>query len=360
MDIIEATAEYEKWLRGFTPLIDHDISLKHRAMSKNPFEMLRSTFYRWSQTWPELCPDEISAPVLLSVGDLHVENFGSWRDAEGRLVWGVNDFDEACYLPYTNDLIRLVCSAILASEEEHLKMSPEDACDAVLSGYRESISSGGQAFVLAEGHLLLRTMATGSLRDPVSFWSKMKNLTVEESIPESAKAAIEHVLPEIGLPYDIRHRVAGLGNLGRPRYVAIADWKGGLIAREAKALAPSGSGFLSKSPQPEEIHYQAVVDRAVRCKDPFLFLQNNWIVRRLAPDCSRIELASLSNESDEQHLLNAMGWEIANIHLGNTEAVPHIIEDLNKRKKNWLKKSALAMAESVRKDWVAWCNRITQ
>ena len=31
----------------------------------------------------------------LSVGDLHVENFGTWRDSEGRLIWGINDFDEA-------------------------------------------------------------------------------------------------------------------------------------------------------------------------------------------------------------------------------------------------------------------------
>jgi len=32
---------------------------------------------------------------VLAVGDLHVENFGTWRDAEGRLIWGVNDFDES-------------------------------------------------------------------------------------------------------------------------------------------------------------------------------------------------------------------------------------------------------------------------
>ena len=47
---------------------------------------------------------------LKGVGDLHVENFGTWRDVEGRLVWGVNDFDEAYALPYTNDLVRLVAS----------------------------------------------------------------------------------------------------------------------------------------------------------------------------------------------------------------------------------------------------------
>ena len=48
---------------------------------------------------------------LLCVGDLHVENFGVWRDAEGRLVWGVNDFDEACEAAFAGDLVRLLASA---------------------------------------------------------------------------------------------------------------------------------------------------------------------------------------------------------------------------------------------------------
>jgi hypothetical protein len=47
----------------------------------------------------------------MAVGDLHLENFGIWRDAEGRLVWGVNDFDEAHPMAFTNDLVRLAVSA---------------------------------------------------------------------------------------------------------------------------------------------------------------------------------------------------------------------------------------------------------
>ena len=57
---------------------------------------------------------------MLAVGDMHVENFGTWRDAEGRLVWGVNDFDEAAKMPYTIDLVRLAASAMLAGGAGHL------------------------------------------------------------------------------------------------------------------------------------------------------------------------------------------------------------------------------------------------
>ena len=76
-------------------------------MAQDALSFLCATFYRWAQLFPALCAKLARAPKVLGIGDLHVENYGTWRDAEGRLVWGINDFDEACPLPYTNDLVRL-------------------------------------------------------------------------------------------------------------------------------------------------------------------------------------------------------------------------------------------------------------
>ena len=80
-------------------------------MAQDALSFLCATFYRWAQLFPALCAKLARAPKVLGIGDLHVENYGTWRDAEGRLVWGINDFDEACPLPYTNDLVRLATSA---------------------------------------------------------------------------------------------------------------------------------------------------------------------------------------------------------------------------------------------------------
>jgi uncharacterized protein (DUF2252 family) len=55
-------------------------------MALSPFIFLRGTFYRWIQPWPDVCGSLLDAPKVLSVSDLHVENFGTWRDLEGRLV----------------------------------------------------------------------------------------------------------------------------------------------------------------------------------------------------------------------------------------------------------------------------------
>src|SRR5262249_48371096 len=135
--------------------------------------LLRGTFYRWMQRWPEICAKLTSAPVIPSVGDLHVSNFGTWRDTEGRLIWGINDVDEACELPYTNDLVRLATSAILAKRHGHFKIGAVDLCNAILDGYEAALDAGGAPFVLEERRRWLRLIAHSELRDPTVFWPKL-------------------------------------------------------------------------------------------------------------------------------------------------------------------------------------------
>src|SRR4249919_1830727 len=167
MDIFDATGAYESWLARHTPVVRKDLQLKHERLAENPFVFLRGTFYRWIQQWPAVCAKVVDAPAVLCVGDLHIENFGTWRDVEGRLVWGVNDFDEAAMLPYTNDLVRLAASALLAIGEGHLSLKAKDACTAILDAYRKSLADGGSPFVLEEEHGWLRQIALGELRNPV-------------------------------------------------------------------------------------------------------------------------------------------------------------------------------------------------
>src|SRR6266851_9730349 len=152
MNVVKATRQFEAWLGKRTPLVKKDLRTKHEAMKSSAFRFLRATYYRWAQIWPKVCPDPAKSPQVLAVGDLHVENFGTWRDIEGRLIWGVNDFDEAYPLPYTNDLVRLAASAHMAIAENRLAIEHKDACSAILTGYTECLKAGGRAFVLAEQH----------------------------------------------------------------------------------------------------------------------------------------------------------------------------------------------------------------
>jgi uncharacterized protein DUF2252 len=358
MNIVKATRKYEDWLRLRIRIVEPDLRIKHELMAAALFPFFRATFYRWVQLWPEVCADQNRVSHILGVGDLHVENFGTWRDNDGRLIWGVNDFDEACPFPYTMDLVRLATSALLAIREERLAMSAKESSAAILEGYSRAMEEGGRPFVLGENHEWLRLIAESKLRDPVLFWGKMDRLpTAKGEIPESAREAIEHLLPERGIPYRLARRRAGMGSLGRVRLVAIADWKGGRVAREAKALTASALYWAYPKQVPAEILYGAILRRAVRCPDPYVQLRGHWIVRRLSPHCSRIELEALGTSRSECRLLAAMGRETANIHLGTEEKRRAILKDLRGRKQNWLLLAAQAMASETEKDWRVWKER---
>jgi uncharacterized protein (DUF2252 family) len=89
MTIDRATQQYERWLARWIQLVPEDLRLKHVLMNNDGFSFLRATFYRWTQLWPQICAELVTAPPVQAVGDLHVENFGTWHDREGRLVWGM-------------------------------------------------------------------------------------------------------------------------------------------------------------------------------------------------------------------------------------------------------------------------------
>jgi hypothetical protein len=352
MKVKKATAAYEEFLRAALPVVESDLALKHKQMSAGLFPFLRSTFYRWATLFRETCPDLAKTPELLAVGDLHVENFGTWRDVEGRLIWGVNDFDEAQTMPYAIDLVRLATSAVLAAEEAKVALPPDEACAAILTGYGEWLETGGRPFVLEEEHAWLRLLATGALRDPVAFAAKMETLKTAQPPKDVSELLTAH-LPKGSVIKRFASRTAGLGSLGRPRYVALAELAGGLVVREAKAMLGSAWTW-SLGDKAAPLLCRNIAVNAVRCADPCLEFEKGWAIRRLASHCSRVELTELPHRADDLKLLRAMGRETANIHLGSPDLVAAVRKDLAKRPAKWLVEAATAMAEATRADWKDW------
>jgi uncharacterized protein (DUF2252 family) len=88
MKVRESTIKYEAWLRQqlASDLVEKDLERKHDMMKQDAFVFLRATYWRWAEIICELCPELSSAPHVLGVGDIHVENFGTWRDVDGRLI----------------------------------------------------------------------------------------------------------------------------------------------------------------------------------------------------------------------------------------------------------------------------------
>jgi len=354
--IVEESNSFEKWMAGQCTIVREDLALKHRLMAEFLFPFMRATFYRWAQLWPQLCPELARAPRVLAVGDLHVENFGTWRDTEGRLIWGVNDFDEAWPAPYAVDLVRLLESAYLAIEQDQLVLKRSIAREAIEDGYRDAIAQGGGPYVLAERDVWLREIALSKLRDPVRFWKKIESCRdYRGQVPELVAELLRGCMPVKQAAMQMKTRVAGLGSLGKPRILALFEWHGAHVVREAKALTKSAWVWATGKPEKEApLLQEEIISRAVRVRDPHMHFHEGWVIRRLAPDCSRIELASLPNNRDEERLLYAMGWETANIHLGSSAKIATVKKDLAARKGRWLHKAAKPVLAATVKDWKDW------
>jgi uncharacterized protein (DUF2252 family) len=352
--ILRATRDYEAWLGTQLRLLPADMALKHEAMRVSPFAFFRGSFFRWAKQWKLWCPQVANAPRVLAVGDPHVENFGTWRDAEGRLIWGVNDFDEAWRLPYTSDLVRLSASAILASRERALSSPEASLPDTILQGYRACLEADGQPFVLAEHHAPLRAMALARLKDAQTYWRRIEaNRKLPRSVPRHPVRTVRRSLPAGTVEIRWVHRLAGIGSLGRERITAIGSWRGGKVAREAKALAPSAFMWAEGRGSPRRRWHRLLLSHPLRCPDPFAQIRRQWIIRRLAPDCARIALDGLRKGDDERHLLRAMGWEVANVHLASRNC-HEILEDLASRDRRWLQDATHAALDAVERDYKAW------
>jgi hypothetical protein len=352
MDIVEATRDYERWMRRCTSVIETDLRLKHRRMREDAFMFFRGTFYRWLQIWPEVCPELSAAPRVLAVGDLHVGSFGTWRDGEGRLCWGVDDFDESARLPFAIDLVRLAASAKVVIDAKHLSIKFRDACEAILDGYRRTLRSGGRPIVLAERETNLERMGLEAVKPPPDFWRKLQTLPAQHhGLPREVLRTFKQSLPDPRLRYKVVRRKAGLGSLGQRRFVAIAEWNGGLIAREAKVMVPSAAAWLNGESHGGQPLYKSVLSSAVRSPDPFQTIVGEWLIRRLSPDSNPIEIANLPKRRDETTLLHAMGAEAANVHLGSRRQIARILADLHRRKSTWLRRAGKAMAAAVEREW---------
>ena len=355
VDIRQATASYETWLRGCTKVVEAALKAKHEQMRADPFLFFRGTYYRWTQIFPEACQELARAPKVLSAGDLHVGSFGTWRDREGRLCWGVDDFDDAYPLAYTNDLVRLAASLKMVTDAESLKIEYREGCEAILEGYTKSLRDGGCPFVLAEHEKNLEKLGIEAIKPPQDFWKTLRDAPAVHAseVPRDARAALASGLPP-KMGYKISRRQAGMGSLGQPRFVAVGEYAGGCIAREAKATVPSACVWKEGLSGRGEKYYARAIEGAVRSHDPYQKVVKGWIVRRLSPDSNPIDIDDLPRERDEVALLRAMGKEVANVHLGTRGRIKNVLKDLRGREKKWLRRAGKEMARIMEKEWKAY------
>jgi hypothetical protein len=349
--IRESARQYEDWLRAqlHGDFVEQDLAEKHDKMRDSPFVFLRATYWRWAETILDVCSDLADGTTVLAVGDIHLENYGTWRDADGRLAWGVNDFDEAAEMPYGLDLVRLAASALLGSGKRAL--TDEEICAAILNGYRQGLRTP-QPVVLDRDMQWLRELVVVSEAERAKFWKKMAAVKAKPA-PERYLAAVANAKPEPRLSIKTARRVAGTGSLGRPRWVGIADWRGAPVVREAKALVTSAWCRIHAASH-REVRAGEIANGRFRPLDPWYRIVNDVVVRRLSPNNRKIEVEKRKSALFTRDMLETMGVELANVHLGTADRRDAIKRDLKMRKRSWLTVNARAAAEATTREYQEW------
>jgi uncharacterized protein (DUF2252 family) len=366
------------------------LRLKYAAMRGSAFAFLRGSCHLFYEQLPRSGLFK-SAPLAWLCGDLHLENFGSYK-ADNRLVYfDLNDFDEALLAPATWDLVRMLTSLLVGAEV--LKIRPDDAtrlCCRFIEAYAAALGHAKAYWVerdTAQG--LVRTLLDG-LRDRrrpafldtrTQVRGKKRALVVDgtKALPASpaqramvidfmdafAKTQPDPVFFRV---IDVARRIAGTGSLGLDRFVILVRGKGSPDANyllDLKAASPSALAPFVKTPQPRwRSEAERVVAAQIRLQAvPIAFLHPvrvngaAYVLRGLQPSEDRVALGRPSRTTHElnqavETMARVVAWAQLRSAGRQGSAIADELVDFSQRGKWKAKLLATAgeCAQQVRRD----------
>jgi uncharacterized protein (DUF2252 family) len=300
------------------------LAMKYQLMRTSPFVFLRGTCHLFYQRLPNSSVLEAAPPVWIC-GDMHLENFGSYK-ADNRLVYfDINDFDEACLAPSLFELIRLLTSVLVGAAD--LRVSRAEAlalCHTAVDAYATALSFGKARWIEEETSqgmvrdlfdALRKSSRVDLLNRRTELKGKKRVLRVDgkKALPVSDKARAEVTAfmnefashqesSDFYRVIDVARRIAGTGSLGVDRYVMLVEGKGspdGNYLLDLKQALPSSVTPRVKTQQPvwdaEAQRVVAIQRRSQAVSQAFLhaveFHQQPYVLRSLQPSEDRVALS---------------------------------------------------------------------
>jgi len=358
---------------AFEPLMEADptaFRVKYRKMATDPFAFYRGTaclFYADVTEQRDEWVDERSGGIWIH-GDLHAENFGTYMNSDGRLVFDVNDFDEAYIGHFTWDLQRFAASLALMGWRKAL---PEEGVRGLvaryLRGYLAQVShyeqidedddfslnlanTDGPVLALLRqarmqsrvDHLDSMTSTETGLREfresgTVRRLGKAERRKVErafeaylETIPESKKI-------NRSLFYELRDIVGktgfGIGSAGLPAYNILVEGfnqslDNDVVLSMKRANVPAVSRFVDTSKVDRyfdnEAHRTVVSQRALQSHtDPLLGWTTldgaGYVISEISPYEVDLDWGELNEPAEMAAVVEQLGRATAKIHCASDE-----------------------------------------
>lgn len=314
---------------------------KYTALRSDPFVFLRGTNHLFYEDWPRDSPLNAAPPVWIC-GDLHLENFGSYRGDNQVVYFDMNDFDEGVLAPATWEIARMLTSILVGGRS--IKVNEPEAlglCHIYLEAYTTELSHGHPRAVD-------RDEATGMIRELLdslasrtdaraAFLNKRtavkkgrrrftldgaRSLPVSKDAREPVEAAFRawakaQKNPKYFKLLDIAIRIAGTGSLGVPRYQLLVEGDGSPNANvllDLKRMRPSALSPYLTVPQPawaNDAERAAAVQRRLQATpvallQPLLIEDKPFVLREMQPTQDRVALGAWNGRI--RRLERVMTW----------------------------------------------------
>jgi uncharacterized protein (DUF2252 family) len=352
---------------AFAPLIDADpraFRRKFRKMAADPFAFYRGSaplFYADVVRLDDPWADERTGRVWIQ-GDLHAENYGTYMDSAGVLVFDVNDFDEAYVGHFTWDLRRMAASVALLGFSKALSDETiGELIEAYARSYLRQVRQFGEGerdeefrltlentegvvqTVLQEARqatrirLLDRLTAIEGLDRRFTDGPGIRRLEDDERAEvERAYEAYLETIPDVKRQHSVSYAVKdvvgrsgfGIGSAGLPAYNLLIEgrtqalendvvlsMKQGNVAAPSRVLDdPDVAAYFE-----HQGHRTAVSQRALQAHaDPWLgwteFRGVGQIVAELSPYEADLDWDALTEPEEVLPLLGDLGCATAKVH----------------------------------------------
>ena len=345
--------------------------VKFRKMAADPFAFFRGAaclYYADVTKMRDPWSDDRTNRIWIH-GDLHVQNFGTYMNSDGRLVFDINDFDEAYIGYFSWDLRRFAASLALMGWQKAL---PEDDVRMLIAKYvraylsqvnhylnddvedddfalRLENTSGPVLDVLLEARGYNRSAMLDKMTridDHVRVFREdatVRRLGRDESrtvmrafesyletIPESKKV-------DSGLFYDVRDVIGktgfGIGSAGLPAYNFLVEGYSQALDNDAvlsmkQANVPALSRFADNVQVERyfehEGHRTVVSQRALQVHtDPMLGYTSldgvGYVVSEISPYEADLDWSNINEPADMAKVVEMLGRATAKVHCASDE-----------------------------------------
>ncbi len=386
---------------------------RFRRMAAAPFAFYRGAaclFYADMAGDEDPWADERTSRVWIQ-GDLHAENFGTYMDSAGTLVFDVNDFDEAYLGCFTWDLKRLAASVALLAWSKAIS----DADIAALLGtYLRAYVNQVRAFAERPGDEMVKlqldstegvlhdVLLRARLRTRVELLDDLttvqdydrrflrgpgvRELDADER--DAAQLAFDGYLDTIpkrkrfgSITYRVKDIVGrtrfGIGSAGLPAYNVLVEGRTQALENDVVLLMKQGNVAAPSRIVPEqrireyfrhEGHRTAVSQRALQAHaDPWLghteLDGTGFVVTELSPYTSDLDWSELTEPAEMDPVLDYLGRATAKMHCVSDsgseqtlvdfqceEAIAGVIGDGEEEFVRALTEFGMAYAEQSRED----------